>query len=225
KVTLTLTPDLTITSEDNRIYFNADVMPYQFKVEGKYAIGNLKVSINDSFENTYELEGKSWIKKIELKNTNNEKIVIPAVSEVGTWEADINNILSKGDNRFHYSYTDYLNNTTVREIKTNIIYDIDPPKILKGYMWAGGQIMVDMNEKVKIVSNKTLFEIDMLKSDGSKTTISGNGRLINNDINIEIQASQDLVKGEKIVVRIMKIADMADNTPDKIESEPFIYDK
>lgn len=225
KVSLTLTPDLTITSEDNKIYFNADVMPYQFKIEGKYSIGNLKVSINDSFENTYELEGKSWIKKVELKNTNNDKIVVPAVSEVGTWEADINNTLSKGDNRFHYIYTDYLNNTTVREIKTNIIYDIDPPRILKGYMWAGGQIMVDMSEKVKIVSNKTLFEIDMLKADGSKTTVSGSGRLINNDINIEIQAGQDLVKGEKIVIRMIKLADIADNTPDKIESEPFIYDK
>ncbi|MBI4649774.1 hypothetical protein HY745_00415 [Candidatus Desantisbacteria bacterium] len=228
KLILTLIPELVISTEKDKLLIKGDTLLSQLKLEGKYVNGNLKININDSKENVYDLEGKNWIKKIEFKNITNNKTIIPAVFENGQWEADLKGFLKQGENRIQYIYTDFFNKSTVKDLPI-ITYDIALAKIYKISILDTGIFLVEMNEKVKIIINKTSFEIDLIKSDGTKTIYPADVRLINNDTNIEITPGigfrNKVVKDDKVIIKIFNISDILDNITDKIESDTFIYNR
>ncbi|MBI4650318.1 hypothetical protein HY745_03335 [Candidatus Desantisbacteria bacterium] len=229
KIAISVNPDIIVKSDNNIMYFNAGILAHNLKIQGNYSIGTLKVTINENYENTYNLEGTNWIKKIEIRNTFNDKILVPILNEAGEWEANVGDFLTQGENQLQYNIIDYFGGITQKTCPITIVYDRELPVIIKAYQWAKSQIMLEMSEKVMIVPNTTLFEVELTKSAGMKNTYNASGRLINNDMNIEVQPEQEFLnaaeKGDKVIVKLTKISDIAGNMPDKVESMEFIYEK
>ncbi|MBI5207380.1 MAG: hypothetical protein HY934_06265 [Candidatus Firestonebacteria bacterium] len=229
KITPNINYEIKVESESNIISFNASILPYQFNIKGTYSIGTLKTNVNDNYENTIDLNGTNWIKKIEIRNLSGNRTSIPILDENGGWE--INNIkdfLNNGENRIQFVITDLFSNLITKDSPIVINYDIELPRIDKAYKWAGSQIILEMSEKVKIIPNQTLFEVDLIKPSGEKSTFAASGRLTNNDSNIELLIEGDflskIVKGDKIITRAIKISDIAGNISEKIESPEFIFE-
>ncbi len=231
KVSLFFAPEISIKANSDILYFNSEILPRQMQIQGTYTVGTLKTNINETYENTNNLEGSNWLKNMEIKNATTGKSINPALNENGEWNADLKDFLIQGDNQIEYCVIDYFSSVNNGKCSVIVNYDTELPLIKRAYIWpAGGQIiMTEMSEKVKLISNKTTFEVDLIKLNGSKITLSGFGRLVNDDRDIEVQPDKDFIskveKGDNIIIRILNIIDIAGNTADKIESEKFVYDK